>query len=293
MRKTEKGPSSREIELERLLSQHGITVPRDPSPARQEKSCEPAPPRRRSPSPPTPKQRRTPLVSDERSQPLDRPTFTPNTSALLETALEPTGLEAFVEATTQLEAAARSQPAPPMPIPRMGSTSSNSPNPTAFPVPRLQSTTSPNFPSSSHSFSRSAHADERELLYDDGLSSGTLVIAAGRSKYFGPRAGNEWLKNVSARGLARLPQMAANGQQEIDEPEEEPLQSRPLSQEPSSDNGTTSDAAFYRKIDKACKSFPFASSSRNLSISSLLKRLPQESQGRALLDSYFRYFTWS
>ncbi len=85
----------------------------------------------------------------------------------------------------------------------------------------------------------------------------------------------------------------ADTQQEIDEPEDEALPTRPPSQEPSSDNGTTSDAAFFRKVDKACKSFPFASSSRNLSISSLLKRLPQESQGRALLDSYYRYFTWS
>ncbi len=200
VRKTEKGPSSREIELERLLSQHGIALPREPSPPapNRQKNAEPAPPPRGSPSPPPPLQRRAPMVSDERSQPLERHAFTPNTSALLETALEPTGLEAFVEAATQLENAARPRPAAQPIIPRVGSTSSNSPNPATFPLPHLHSNTSPTFPASRHSFTRSAHTDERELPYDDGVSSGTLVIAAGRSKYFGPRAGNEWLKDVSA-----------------------------------------------------------------------------------------------
>lgn len=203
------GPSVRELELERLLSHHGISVPRHSLPPEGEtrKNTEPLTSPRRSSSPSRIVERRTipTLVSDERTaQPLSPQTV----STLFDPALEPTGLEAFVEATTQLEAAAdasRSQAQPQ----QNGSIPLSAHSRMEAPPNISPSTNANNFPArppSHHSLSRSTLTDpERDggLPYDDGLSSGTLVIAAGRSKYFGPRAGNEWLKDVSV--TARVP----------------------------------------------------------------------------------------
>lgn len=199
--KPNSGPSSRERELERLLSQHGIALPSDslapdyqPPPAERVKSSEPpsGPPARSS----LIRERHTipGLVSDERTpQPLSPHTA----STLLEAALEPTGLEAFVEATNRLEAAAQSQSQ--SQIQAQASMSFPPPPARVDPPSHSPNSSFPARPPSRHSVSRSTLTDpDREAFpYDDGLSSGTLVIAAGRSKYFGPRAGNEWLKDVS------------------------------------------------------------------------------------------------
>lgn len=190
------GPSSRELELERLLSQHGIALPRESVPPEIEtrKNIEtlPSPRGSRSPSRIVERCAIPTLVSDERTA---QPPSPQTASTLLEATLEPTGLEAFMEATTQLEAAAaatQSQQHAAIQLP--------APSRMQLPISPTDVNNFPGRPPSHHSLSRSTLTDpERDggFPYDDGLSSGTLVMAAGRSKYFGPRAGNEWLKDVS------------------------------------------------------------------------------------------------
>ncbi|WWC65511.1 uncharacterized protein I303_108129 [Kwoniella dejecticola CBS 10117] len=103
----------------------------------------------------------------------------------------------------------------------------------------------------------------------DNQSYGTLVLShGGRSKYLGPTAASEWLKD-----------------QEIHEPVESPSASRYPSPDRPTDlaSGSTS---------MPQPSIPFPFRSQYLRTDQLLSKLPPIDEGMVLVDSYYRYFAW-
>ncbi|RSH91564.1 hypothetical protein EHS25_009863 [Saitozyma podzolica] len=102
-------------------------------------------------------------------------------------------------------------------------------------------------------------------------SSGTLVIThSGRSKYLGPRAANEWLR---------------------DQEEEEGADSPYVSRAPSPVGGAKRGP--NAQLERGTDQFPFGSGVGIPSMDELLSRLPTEGLARTLIDSYFRYFAWN
>lgn len=106
---------------------------------------------------------------------------------------------------------------------------------------------------------------------------GTLVIGkSGRSKWLGPTAGTEWLKNVSY--LYNTPLTL---QQE--ESNETPLHS------PSPTRRNIS----LLGVPDTNTLFPFGHGSKvTASIKELVAGLPPGDEAGVLVDSYYRYFTW-
>ncbi|WRT69338.1 uncharacterized protein IL334_006322 [Kwoniella shivajii] len=99
-------------------------------------------------------------------------------------------------------------------------------------------------------------------------SYGTLVLSqGGRSKYLGPTAASEWLKD-----------------QECIEPLESPSASRMPSPDRQEAYSISSQDAPIQP------SFPFRS--HHQSIANLLARLPTIEEGSMLVDCYYRYFAW-
>jgi hypothetical protein len=141
-----------------------------------------------------------------------------------------------------------------------------------------QVTTSPLPRPSSSSLSQSPLEQTNEQ------SHGTLVIShTGRSKYLGPTAASEWLKDVCAvRAFSRR---LTNLQQEIDALHDTPTASRPGSPGP----GQTG-----RPANQAQHGiFSFLGSRNTPSVSSLMLSLPNPEEAEVLIDSYYRYFGWS
>ncbi|WVR05530.1 hypothetical protein IAU60_002548 [Kwoniella sp. DSM 27419] len=99
----------------------------------------------------------------------------------------------------------------------------------------------------------------------DPQSFGTLVLThGGRSKWLGPTAASEWLKD-----------------QEFHEAVESPNYSRMPSPE--------------RRLDQnhpPPSVFPFGASYVPMSTATLLARLPPVDEGSVLVNSYYRYFAW-
>ncbi|WVQ84767.1 hypothetical protein IAT38_006924 [Cryptococcus sp. DSM 104549] len=114
--------------------------------------------------------------------------------------------------------------------------------------------------------------DEEEHSY------GTLVISkSGKSKYLGRTAGSEWLKN----------------QETLDAPESPPPQSRVPSPSPApSGLGVHHVAGKIPNPFDVQVAFPFTTASRSLSTASLLSVLPLKRDGKALMDCYYRHFSW-
>ncbi|OCF30850.1 hypothetical protein I317_05061 [Kwoniella heveanensis CBS 569] len=106
----------------------------------------------------------------------------------------------------------------------------------------------------------------------DTQSYGTLVLShGGRSKYLGPTAASEWLKD-----------------QEIHEPVESPSASRYAS--PDRDENAAHSTNIAVVGAALPTGFPFRSS--QMSTDDLLARLPPIDEGLVLVDCYFRYFAW-
>ncbi|WWC94364.1 hypothetical protein V866_001206 [Kwoniella sp. B9012] len=103
----------------------------------------------------------------------------------------------------------------------------------------------------------------------DNQSHGTLVITqGGRSKYLGPTAASEWLKD-----------------QEVHEPTDSPSVSRMASPERQGSN-------FAPSSFTAPSTVPFPFRSPQLSTAELLTKLPPIEEGVVLVDCYYRYFAW-
>ncbi|BEJ05387.1 hypothetical protein CcaverHIS641_0212040 [Cutaneotrichosporon cavernicola] len=91
--------------------------------------------------------------------------------------------------------------------------------------------------------------------------SGTLVMAnGGRSKYLGPNAASEWLRDQETRELDDLPPPSR-----VPSPKDMPIVLNP--------------------------SFPFAAAAPT-TMAYLLSRLPPREEAKAFTDSYYRYFAW-
>ncbi|KAF4556666.1 Fungal specific transcription factor domain-containing protein 57 [Elsinoe fawcettii] len=107
-------------------------------------------------------------------------------------------------------------------------------------------------------------------------SYGTLVLSeGGRSKYLGPTAGSEWLRDSATQ---------------IDA-ESTPLSlTRPSS--PARATGLTATPQNYAAGDALYSGFPFGISSSWASTRDLLERLPPKDEAISLIDSYYRYCAW-
>nr|ODN85910.1 hypothetical protein L203_04409 [Cryptococcus depauperatus CBS 7841] len=97
-------------------------------------------------------------------------------------------------------------------------------------------------------------------------SHGTLVLGkSGRSRYLGPTAGTEWLKNQEVAGL--------------ETPSHSPI-------------NTASIPLPMSKTNDAFYSFPFHET-RPIELEVLFGRLPPKPDAEVLVDSYYRYFAWN
>lgn len=117
----------------------------------------------------------------------------------------------------------------------------------------------------------------------EDTSFGTLVMGhGGRSKYLGPTAASEWLRDVSnlASHMSDVSQ-----KQESDAPSESPGPSRWPS--PERHNAASASDPMQRSAV-----FPFDGTYVPLRTRALLSRLPPIQEARVLVDSYFRYFSW-
>ncbi|WVQ67495.1 uncharacterized protein L199_005695 [Kwoniella botswanensis] len=98
-------------------------------------------------------------------------------------------------------------------------------------------------------------------------SYGTLMLSeGGRSKYLGPTAASEWLKD-----------------QECTDPTESPSASRYPSPE-------RQGMPIVAQEGETSALFPFKS--QHQSMESLLAKLPSIDEGSMMIDSYYRYFAW-
>ncbi|KAM0746216.1 hypothetical protein T439DRAFT_140567 [Meredithblackwellia eburnea MCA 4105] len=112
---------------------------------------------------------------------------------------------------------------------------------------------------------------------NDEQSFGTLVIShSGSTKFLGPTAASEWLKN----------------QEVVEDPET--AESPPPISRPASPSPSTGPTEMWQTMDAfgAKIAFPFNTVSRGVSTAHLLDMLPPEDEGRVLLDVYFRHFAW-
>ncbi|WVQ83747.1 hypothetical protein IAT38_005891 [Cryptococcus sp. DSM 104549] len=102
-------------------------------------------------------------------------------------------------------------------------------------------------------------------------SHGTLVLGkSGRSRYLGPTAGTEWLKNQEVGGM----ESAAQSQSPADA-------ATPHAETPG------------RNYTDPLYSFPFNEPAGPSTIEALFARLPPRDDAEVLVDSYYRYFAWN
>ncbi|WVR04222.1 hypothetical protein IAU60_001222 [Kwoniella sp. DSM 27419] len=103
-------------------------------------------------------------------------------------------------------------------------------------------------------------------------SHGTLVIGqAGRSRYLGPTAGTEWLKNQE-------------------------LGTQPALETPSPEHRPAAETAYDRDQRQATEhllAFPFPLPQGSSTMEMLLSHLPTKDDAEVLMDSYYRYFAWN
>ncbi|WVF70366.1 hypothetical protein IAT40_005156 [Kwoniella sp. CBS 6097] len=110
-------------------------------------------------------------------------------------------------------------------------------------------------------------------------SHGTLVIGhSGRSRYLGPTAGTEWLKNQELR----------NGDEttadETSSPELAPSKPPATGFSAERDN---------RQAVEHLLAFPFPVPAGASGVEALLSHLPSRDDAEVLMDSYYRYFAWN
>ncbi|GLA08362.1 hypothetical protein AnigIFM60653_009893 [Aspergillus niger] len=105
-------------------------------------------------------------------------------------------------------------------------------------------------------------------------SYGTLMLGkGGRSKYLGPTAGSEWLKESETQDISDSPPVTRAPSPKI---AQEPVRSRPGRLTP----GTAPIA------------FPFNVAASHVSTRELLSRLPPREEAETLVASYYRYCAW-
>nr|XP_018266019.1 uncharacterized protein I303_02397 [Kwoniella dejecticola CBS 10117]OBR88177.1 hypothetical protein I303_02397 [Kwoniella dejecticola CBS 10117] len=108
-----------------------------------------------------------------------------------------------------------------------------------------------------------------------GHSHGTLVIGQeGRSRYLGPTAGTEWLKNQE------MGDGNSSGSRDTPEPEGQPVPDM-------------SPDRIKRNVPEHLLAFPFPLSNGPSTMESLLSHLPAKDDAEVLMDSYYRYFAWN
>lgn len=129
---------------------------------------------------------------------------------------------------------------------------------------------------------------------DDGQQSGshgTLMLGKrGRSKYLGPTAGSEWLKEASRLSARKRAQQADPFQSEMQDAPETPLMTRAPSPEPAHDSAPTQprlSSSHFAPIG-----FPLTASPAHISTRELLASLPPREEAWTLVESYYRYCAW-
>ncbi|WWC98837.1 hypothetical protein V866_005730 [Kwoniella sp. B9012] len=114
--------------------------------------------------------------------------------------------------------------------------------------------------------------DFNEVLGEE-TGFGTLVLShGGRSKYLGPTAASEWLKDSETQEISDTPSVSRAASPKlasssISLPVQAPQPLSPVS-------------------------FPFNNSSASVSMSTLLSALPAKDEALVLVDSYYRYCSW-
>ncbi|ODN75930.1 hypothetical protein L202_05915 [Cryptococcus amylolentus CBS 6039] len=104
-------------------------------------------------------------------------------------------------------------------------------------------------------------------------SHGTLVIGkSGRSRYLGPTAGTEWLKNQEMGGM------------ETPGHSRSPVAGTSALANPQIPSKSYSDPLY---------SFPFNEPVAAADVETLFSRLPARGDAEVLVDSYYRYFAWN
>lgn len=112
---------------------------------------------------------------------------------------------------------------------------------------------------------------------DDGEQSGsygTLVLSkGGRSKYLGPTAGSEWLKDSETQDVTDTPSLTRA-----------PSPERPQASTPFQPSRSA--------LGTAPIAFPFNASAARISTRDLLSHLPAREEAWILVESYYRYCAW-
>ncbi|CAK7235708.1 hypothetical protein SBRCBS47491_009387 [Sporothrix bragantina] len=128
--------------------------------------------------------------------------------------------------------------------------------------------------------------DEDEEDEDKGNSYGTLVMShGGRSKYLGPTAGSEWLKDVQQlQDAANTPSVTRCPSPEVEAIEQQP----PLLPPPINANS----GGHQHNFNTSPLAFPINASSAQIRTRDLLARLPPAEEAWALVESYYRYCAW-
>lgn len=129
---------------------------------------------------------------------------------------------------------------------------------------------------------------------DDGQPSGshgTLMLGKrGRSKYLGPTAGSEWLKEASQLFDLKDAHRADPIQSETQDVQDTPLMTRA----PTPEHGQESAPSqhFLSIPHTAPIGFPLTTSPAHISTRELLSSLPPRDEAWTLVESYYRYCAW-
>ncbi|WWC94362.1 hypothetical protein V866_001204 [Kwoniella sp. B9012] len=145
--------------------------------------------------------------------------------------------------------------------PETGTVPSNNTNTDEGPLPAISTSTS-----------GALYTPSSHLTLSDNQNHGTLVLGhGGKSKYFGPTAASEWLKDQEEHGSSETPD-----QSRVSSPKHRSADIGP----------STSTNLFIPR-------FPFQKTCSDYSTNSLLAKLPEQGDGRLLVASYYRYFAWN
>ncbi|KAF2829606.1 hypothetical protein CC86DRAFT_285630 [Ophiobolus disseminans] len=121
-----------------------------------------------------------------------------------------------------------------------------------------------------------AVADSTDEAAEDG-SYGTLMLSeGGRSKYLGPTAGSEWLRDSEAQNAPGSPSALTT---RASSPAIIPDDSLPAQRH-------------CRAVESLAGSFPFSPTARRVSIRDLVSHLPPKDEAFALVNCYYRYCAW-
>lgn len=156
------------------------------------------------------------------------------------------------------------------------------------------STTGPEQPQTLSSVSGRANDRVSQHIERGGLegSYGTLIRSdSGRSKYLGPTAGSEWLKDVS-NSFNRIAtnRLTCISKSEAREMSITPTATRAPSLEPRDVLGPFGNQPVDNIV--APIAFPFSVSPARLSTRDLLSKLPMKDETWILAEAYYRYCAW-